>query len=133
MGDSKTKMKAFFVGDFATDGGKNAKVMFETSEKRLTKLVNDPEVDVTPVGDSWKPRSICDVAKDIKAQWKKVYFGAVPYLDAMMLLTDADSSYGLDSAKEVVLYFLSNAASFRGPAAVQLKNELMYIVQDGTF
>lgn len=74
-----------------------------------------------------KHRKISDIAWDIKNEWKKVYFGAVPYLDAMCSLTDAQSAYGMDSAKEVVLYFLSNANSFRGPKARELKAELKAI------
>jgi hypothetical protein len=32
--------------------------------------------------------------------------------------------YGLDSAQEIVNYFLSNAASWRGPDARRIKSEL---------
>ena len=69
-------------------------------------------------------RPISAIARDVSQAWPKVYFGAVPYLEAMHSLTDKDSVYGLDSAKGVVLYFLSNATTFRGEKARALKAEL---------
>lgn len=35
-------------------------------------------------------RSISEIAAEIKKVWKNVYFGAVPYLDAMMSLNDIE-------------------------------------------
>jgi len=69
-------------------------------------------------------RPLYQIAADIRKNWTKVYFGAVPYLQAMETLTDATSNYGCDSAKSIVLYFLSNATGFRGATARQLKQEL---------
>ena len=60
-------------------------------------------------------RRICFIAADIKRSWKKVYFGAVPYLDAMLSLNDINDNYYADSARSVVLYFLSNATTWREP------------------
>ena len=74
-------------------------------------------------------REICEIARDIKKEWKNVYFGAKPYLDAMFVLTDKNSTYGYDSAKSVVLYFLSNASTFRGPKAKELKAELKDVIK----
>ncbi len=76
-------------------------------------------------------RSISEVAAEIRRTWKppgRIYFGAVPYLGAMASLDGPDDFYGLDSARSVVLYFLSNAASFRGPDARRLKAELRAII-----
>lgn len=70
-----------------------------------------------------KARSVPEVAREIRRQWKNIYFGAVPYLEAMMY-----ASYGLDGEKSVVLYFLANAQTFRGPDAKRLKAELKKIV-----
>ena len=72
-------------------------------------------------------RSISSVARDIRRTWKKVYFGAVPYLDAMGQLDTINDKYGFDDAKSIVLYFLSNASSFRGDDAKRLKAELKQI------
>lgn len=69
-------------------------------------------------------RPIHKIAREIKNEWQKPYFGAVPYLDAMLSLTDKNSQYGWDSASSIVNYFLANAQTFRGEAAKRLKAEL---------
>jgi hypothetical protein len=69
-------------------------------------------------------RSIRAIALDIKKEWVKVNYAAKPYLDAMLELNSINDKYYLDSAKSVVLYFLSNASSFRGENAKALKTEL---------
>ena len=71
-----------------------------------------------------KLRPIYSIANEIRMDWKKVYFGAVPYLDAMLQLQSIDDNYGMDSAKSVVLYFLSNASTWRGETAKRIKLEL---------
>lgn len=73
------------------------------------------------------PRPIYLIAKDIKNEWAKPYYGAVPYLNAMLDLSTINDHYGMDNAKGIILYFLSNAASFRGPKAKELKDELKKI------
>jgi len=69
-------------------------------------------------------RSIRSIALDIRQDWVKVNFAAKPYLDAMLELNSINDKYYEDSAKSVVLYFLSNASSFRGERAKVLKAEL---------
>jgi hypothetical protein len=69
-------------------------------------------------------RSIRSIALDIRREWIKVNYAAKPYLDAMLELNSINDKYYNDSAKSVVLYFLSNAASFRGERAKVLKAEL---------
>ena len=69
-------------------------------------------------------RPIYEIARDIKNEWRNVFYGAVPYLDAMLELTDSSSKYGADDAKGILLYFLSNAGTFRGGNAATLKTEL---------
>jgi hypothetical protein len=78
-------------------------------------------------------RTISQIASEISKDWKAtskngIYFGAKPYLDAMFSLTDANSTYGMDSAKSVVLYFLANASTYRGTKAKELKAELKKII-----
>ena len=73
---------------------------------------------------STENRSIRSIALDIRREWAKVNYAAKPYLDAMMELNSINDKYYNDSAKSVVLYFLSNAASFRGERAKALKAEL---------
>jgi hypothetical protein len=69
-------------------------------------------------------RSINAIAKDISADWNKVYFGAVPYLEAMHSLNSIDDNYYYDSGKSVVRYFLANAGTWRGDTARRVKAEL---------
>jgi hypothetical protein len=73
------------------------------------------------------PRSLSAIAAEIRRDWKKVYFGAVPYLAAMATLESINDSYGADDAKSVVLYFLSNASTWRGETAKRVKQELKAI------
>jgi hypothetical protein len=68
--------------------------------------------------------NLATIAKIIQANWTSPYFGAVPYLKAMRELHDMDSTYGCDSARGIVLYFLSNAQTWRGPVARAVKAEL---------
>jgi hypothetical protein len=64
------------------------------------------------------------IAHEIRFDWKKPYFGAIPYLDAMGSLNSIDDMYYADTAKSVVLYFLSNATTWRGETARRVKAEL---------
>lgn len=69
-------------------------------------------------------RSLATIAREIRADWTKPYFGAVPYLQAMGALHSIRDSYYQDSAKSVVLYFLANAGTWRGETARRVKAEL---------
>lgn len=78
-------------------------------------------------------RYIKDIARDIHTEWSKTKSGvhayAVPYLHAMMALYTTSDSYGAYSAKSIVLYFLSNASTFRGDRAKELKQELKSLIK----
>lgn len=69
-------------------------------------------------------RPLSLIAAEIRQDWKKVYFGAEPYLEAMESLNSINDNYGSDSAKSIVLYFLSNATGWRGDVAKRIKAEL---------
>jgi hypothetical protein len=69
-------------------------------------------------------RPINVIAREIRADWKKPYFGAVPYLEAMSSLSSIDDTYYCNSARDVVLYFLSNATTWKGETARRVKKEL---------
>jgi hypothetical protein len=78
-------------------------------------------------------RPLSTIASDIKRDWgSKVNFAAKPYLDAMGQLNDVKDNYYADSAKSVVSYFLSNASSWRGDVAREVKSELKDIVAGKT-
>lgn len=78
-------------------------------------------------------RPIWMIAGEIFADWSKigkgVNYAAKPYLDAMGSLDKITDDYYADSAKSVVLYFLSNATSYRGEKAKALKAELKALLK----
>jgi hypothetical protein len=69
-------------------------------------------------------RSISAIARDIRADWKKVNYAAAPYLQAMLSIDEHCPNYGNDSGESIVRYFLCNASSYRGEKAKALKAEL---------
>lgn len=70
-------------------------------------------------------RPLYIIAAEIRKDWgNKVNYAAKPYLDAMMSLEGVEGNYYCDSAKSIVLYFLSNAGSWRGETAKRVKAEL---------
>lgn len=80
--------------------------------------------DTTSVVNEGKDRPIYKIAAEVKADWKKVYFGAVPYLDAMFSLEKITDDFFQDSGSSVVAYFLANAQTWRGETAKRVKKEL---------
>ena len=78
----------------------------------------------------WITRDINVIANEIIRDWKKPYFGAVPYLTAMRYLSSIRESYYEESAASIVRYFLSNASSWRGDTARRVKAELKAMLKD---
>lgn len=68
--------------------------------------------------------TLAQIAGIIRQDWQKVNFAAKPYLEAMQSIHSVKSSFGYDSGKTVVLYFLSNASAWRGDVAKAVKLEL---------
>lgn len=70
-------------------------------------------------------RPLHTIAHEVFDKWgEKVYFGARPYLEAMLELNTISDNYMADSGESVVLYAMSNMANFRGEDARRLKAEL---------
>ena len=71
-------------------------------------------------------RKLSEIAKDILQHWKNPYFGAKPYIQAMLLINSAEPNapYLSESAEAIVAYFLANATTFRGEDAKRIKAEL---------
>lgn len=67
---------------------------------------------------------IAQIADVIRRTWERPSPYALPYLKAMFHLTSMSSTYGADDAKSIILYFLSNAAGYRGETARLVKAEL---------
>ena len=74
-------------------------------------------------------RTLSEIADEIRKDWTKPYFGAVPYLDAMRSLGTVKDSYGYDDGESIVIYFLSNAKTWRGDTARRVKAELNAMVK----
>ena len=75
-------------------------------------------------------RNLNVIAQEIRKDWgAKISYAAKPYLDAMQQLESVNDSYGYDSGKSVVLYFLCNAQSWRGETAKRIKKELNAMVK----
>ena len=73
-------------------------------------------------------RPLYTIAAEIRSDWKKVNRAAKPYLDAMQQLNSIDDNFILDSARSIVRYFLSNATTWRGEKAREIKAELTAMV-----
>lgn len=69
-------------------------------------------------------RPLSTIAMEIRRDWKKVNYAAEPYLSAMAQLNSINDKYMFDDARSVVLYFLSNAGTWKGPKAKEIKKEL---------
>jgi len=76
-------------------------------------------------------RKLYEIAREIRADWKNIYFGAKPYLDAMGALDSIDDNYGYDSADSIVRYFLANAGTWKGETARRVKSELRNMIAGG--
>jgi len=68
---------------------------------------------------SYKDMTISEIAYRIELDWPKAHYSAIPYINAMR-----NDDYGMDGEKSVVLYFLSNAGTWRGNVAREIKKEL---------
>lgn len=77
------------------------------------------------LNEAKQKRPLNVIAREIYKDWgSKVNFAAKPYLEAMLSLNSIDDMYMYDSARSIVLYFLSNARSWKGPKAKEIKKEL---------
>ena len=81
------------------------------------------------IANTTPARSLHVIGREILVDWKKPYFGAVPYLSALADLETIEGSYGDDSARSIVRYFLSNATTWRGEVARRIKAELNLMVK----
>lgn len=71
-----------------------------------------------------KTAPLSQIADTIRKNWKPMSDYAQPYVRAMLQLASVKDNYGLDSGREIVLRFLCNAGTWRGPVARVVKAEL---------
>lgn len=91
----------------------------------MTTLTRNPQLP----DRSGQKRTLRQIAREIKRTWENPYFGAVPYIKAMHGLEKVTDTYGADDGKTIVLYFLSNATTWRGETARRIKAELKGMVR----
>lgn len=72
----------------------------------------------------YQEMSIARLARVIQREWKNVWYGAAPYLQAMRELESIEDRYMLESGEGVVRGFLANAQTWRGQVAKEVKAEL---------
>lgn len=75
------------------------------------------------------PRPLKLIAKDIYADWKSPYFGAVPYLEAIDRLNHVDDKFGEEDGRTQVIYLLSNMTTWKGEVARRIKAELQELLK----
>lgn len=68
--------------------------------------------------------NVSGIAATVRRDWQNVYFGAKPYLAAMLTMDKVTDQYGADPGTNIVNYFLSNAQTWKGPVARAVKLEL---------
>ena len=76
-----------------------------------------------------KHKPINQIAREIVKSWKKPYFGAIPYIKAMLTLDQVTDYYGMDTGESIVRYFLGNAQTWRGEDARRIKKQLNEIIK----
>jgi hypothetical protein len=74
-------------------------------------------------------RSLESIAEEICDDWSPQYFGARPYVEAMLSLDQITDRYFEDDAEDIVRYFLANAGTWRGETARRIKAELKAILK----
>lgn len=74
-------------------------------------------------------RLISTIAYDIFMDWKKIPNNAKVYLNVMNSLNDINDSYGYDSSRSIINYFLANANTWKGEKAKAIKLELKQLLK----
>ncbi|WP_276481009.1 hypothetical protein [Paraflavitalea pollutisoli] len=75
------------------------------------------------------PNKLHEIATIIHKDRSPVYYGALPYLDAMGDRQSVNDNYGADTGRSVVNYFLANARTWRGETAKAVKAKLNELVK----
>lgn len=76
------------------------------------------------------PRSIKEIAADIRMHWRPLHGSAEEYVAAMEKLDKVTDRYGADTAETVLTYFQNAAATWKGADAGRIKSEIKSILKD---
>ena len=109
------------IAEIARNNDAEAFVLEETIPQEQTMTTTTTTTTTT---ETTTTRPLYVIAAEIKRDWAKPYFGAVPYLDAMRHLNAIDELYYNDEASDVVSYFIANAGTWKGDTARRVKAEL---------
>lgn len=69
-------------------------------------------------------RPLYKIAEEIRANFRPMSPYAKPYFEAMQALDSIEDNYLCESGRSVVMYFLSNAGTWKGDVARRVKAEL---------
>ena len=109
MGVSKLRLEA--------ETNKATKKMIPLTKEQL-------EDRLIQVNGELPTATVSQIASIIELNWRAMNFAAVTYVRAMRSMWSVDSKYGCDDGRSIILYFLSNASTWRGPIAKAVKAEL---------
>ena len=84
----------------------------------------EPAKAATVTAEQLAKLELSELARIIRKDWPRPYFGAAPYIDALLSLSTIDDMYGYDSARDITNRFLINAAQWKGATARLVKAEL---------
>jgi hypothetical protein len=73
--------------------------------------------------------TVSEIAYAIAKDWQNISPYALDYLNAMKDIRDINGQYYADSAKNVIMYFLVNARTYRGENARAYKALLKEMVK----
>ena len=74
--------------------------------------------------------NLSDIAAVIRSDWKNISPYAADYVDAMSKIRSINDNYYHDTAAGVVMYFLANAAGWRGDIAKATKAQLKQLLKE---
>lgn len=79
-----------------------------------------------------QPRTLDTIAREIARDpaYSASRWCAEPYRSAMASMASMADTYGSESARSIVLYFLSNVAQWRGETARRIKAELRAMLKE---
>lgn len=86
--------------------------------------------DATDTTTPAPPRTVREIAADIRATWPNVYFGAEPYIAAMEQFDSPADTYITENGGDILRRFLVNASRWRGQDARRIKNEIKTLLGD---
>jgi hypothetical protein len=85
-------------------------------------------IPVVSLADELKGKKLFEIAqtviRDHRETGQKVNFALKPWLDALGSISEITDSYGAESGRTVIAYFLSNASQYKGATAKAVKAEL---------